>query len=213
MDSHADLLKNAMPFQMVPQDLLEAIAEICTQQEFAAGEEIYNFGDAADDVIIVSSGSVKHVLSDEAHANHHEKTMRSGDIFGWAAVLEGQRKRLASTTSLEPTRVIRIPGKELTNIFKTNPAVGDVVMSRFATMINKEFSVPRSIAEQVPSFKQAAGATDPGEVGGEGLLVVPGEGRVARTGLDVVDDLTLKPEVRPELFDLAEIFGYLVPAK
>jgi NitT/TauT family transport system permease protein len=159
MDSFASLLKSAMPFQMVPQNLIQEIAEVCTQQEFAADERIYEYGAPADDVIIVSSGSVKHVLSDESSTKQHEKIMRSGDIFGWAAVLEGQNSRLATTTSVEPTQVIRIPGKALANILKTNPAVGDVVMSRFATMINKEFSVPRSIADQVPSFKQAASAS------------------------------------------------------
>jgi NitT/TauT family transport system permease protein len=159
MDSIASLLKSAMPFQMVPQNLIQEIAAVCTQQEFAAGEKVYGYGTPADDVIIVSSGSVKHVLSNETNTSQHERTMRSGDIFGWAAVLEGQNTRLATTTSLEPTQVIRIPGKALANIFKTNPAVGDVVMSRFATMINKEFSVPRSIADQVPSFKQAAAAS------------------------------------------------------
>jgi ABC-type nitrate/sulfonate/bicarbonate transport system permease component len=158
MDSFASLLKSAMPFQMVPQNLIQEIAGVCTQQDFAAGEKIYDFGSPADDVIIVSSGSVKHVLSDESRTNQHEKIMRSGDIFGWAAVLEGQRTRLATTTSVEPTQVIRIPGKALMNIFKSDPAVGDVVMSRFATMINKEFSVPRSIADQVPSFRQAVAA-------------------------------------------------------
>ena len=159
MDSFASLLKSAMPFQMVPQELIQEIAAVCTQQEFAAGEKVYDYGTPADDVIIVSSGSVKHMLRDERSTRQHEKIMRSGDIFGWAAVLEGQNTRLATTTSVEPTQVIRIPGKALANILKTNPAVGGVVMSRFATMINKEFSVPRSIADQVPSFKQAAAAS------------------------------------------------------
>lgn len=159
MDQLVDVLKSAMPFRMVPDNLIQDIAGICTQQSYAAGEKIYDLGDVADDVYIVTAGSVQHILGAGTDASKHEKTMRIGGIFGWAAVLEGQNTRLATTVSIEPTEVVRIDGKALTTLFKLEPAVGDVVMSRFATMINKEFSVPKSIADQVPSFKQALKAT------------------------------------------------------
>ena len=159
MDPLATKLKNAMPFQMVPDELIQQIAAVSTQQDFSSGDKIYDFGDPAEDVIIMSSGKVKHVLSDESGASENVKNMRAGDVFGWAAVLEGQSTRLATTSSLEASSVIRVPGKALTDIFKKDPAVGDVVMSRFATLINKEFSVPKATAEQVPSFRQAATAS------------------------------------------------------
>lgn len=159
MDPLANTLKNAMPFQMVPDELIQQIAAVSTQQAFSAGEKIYDFGDPAEDVIIMSSGKVKHVLSDESGASENVKNMRAGDVFGWAAVLEGQSTRLATTSALEASSVIRVPGKALTDIFKKDPAVGDVVMSRFATLINKEFSVPKATAAQVPSFRQAATAS------------------------------------------------------
>ncbi|MCG6888153.1 MAG: ABC transporter permease subunit [Gammaproteobacteria bacterium] len=152
-------LKSAMPFQMVPDNLIQEIAGICTQQSYDSGQKIYDLGDVADDVFIVVSGSVQHVLSTQTDAGKHEKTMRGGDVFGWAAVLEGQSTRLAVTVSIEPTQVLRINGKGLIQVFKSEPAVGDVVMTRFATLINREFYVPRSIADQVPSFKQALGAS------------------------------------------------------
>jgi len=148
-------LKSAMPFQTVPDELMQEIASICTRHSYAADEKIYDLGDEADDVYIVASGSVRHTLSAETDAHKHEKTMRKGDVFGWAAVLDGQSSRLAATVSIEPTTVIRIDGKKLIKIFESDPVVGDVVMTRFATLINKEFYVPHSIASQVPSFKQA----------------------------------------------------------
>jgi len=154
-----EVLKNAMPFQVIPENLLRDIAAICSSQSFAAGERIYNFGELADDVYIVASGRVRHVLGADSDPKRHEDIVHANGIFGWAAVLEGQNTRLATTSSLEDTEVVRINGKALTALFRDNPAVGDVVMSRFATMINKEFSVPQSIASQVPSFKQALKAT------------------------------------------------------
>lgn len=154
-----EALKNAMPFRLVPDKLLREIAGICTSQSFAAGEKIYALGDVADDVYIIISGKVEHSLSQGVASSSKVKNLKSGDIFGWASVLEHQSVRLAATTSLDATEVIRINGKKLVSLFSADPAVGDVVMSRFATLINKEFFVPRSVADQVPSFSQALKAS------------------------------------------------------
>lgn len=155
MDQLVDVLKSAMPFQMVPGDMLQKIAGISTRQSYVAGEKIYDLGDAPDDVYIVLSGSVQHVLDVESVSGKNEKTLHKGDVFGWAAVLEDQATRLAATTCIEPCEVIRINGKALIELFKPDPGVGDVVMSRFATMINVEFTVPEDVASRVPSFGQA----------------------------------------------------------
>jgi ABC-type nitrate/sulfonate/bicarbonate transport system permease component len=158
MDQLIDILKSAMPFQTVPGGLLQEIADISTKQSFSPGDLIYALGDIADDVYIVSSGSVEHTLGKETDAKKHVKILRSGGMFGWAAVLEGQNTRLAKTVCVEKAEVIRIDGKGLIGIFKTDPTLGDVVMSRFATMIKKEFTMPETTAAMVPSFKQAIGA-------------------------------------------------------
>lgn len=162
-----------MPFHTTPSDLLEKIIDISTQRSYAAGEEIYKLGDVADDVYIVSSGRVRHTLGKDTDALQRENILRSGGVFGWAAVLEGQSTRLASTVSEEDTEVIRIDGKALINLLKTDPTVGDVVMSRFATMIKKEFTLPDATASKVPSFKQviAADSLMGAEVTGASLTV------------------------------------------
>jgi NitT/TauT family transport system permease protein len=159
MDQLVALLKRAMPFQMVPDDMFQAIAGLAKWESHARGDVLYQIGDYADDIYIVSSGSVQHTLGIDAHASHPDKTVHSGGVFGWVAVLEGQRSRLAKTVCLERTELIRINGEDLINLFKTSPATGDVVMSRFATMINKEFTLPEAVAAQVPHFTQATMAT------------------------------------------------------
>jgi len=88
-------LKSAMPFQMVPDNLMQEIAAICTQESYESGAKVYDLGAIADDVFIVFSGSVEHILSAETEASEHKKIMRSGDVFGWAAVLDGQNVRMA----------------------------------------------------------------------------------------------------------------------
>ena len=151
-------LKSAMPFYTVPGDLLRKIAEISTQQSYAAGEQIYAIGDVADDVYVVASGKVEHTLGQDTDAQKYVTQLDMGGVFGWAAVLEGEDTRLAKILCMEDTEVIRINGKKLINLLQTDPTLGDVVMSRFATMIKKEFTLPDATAARVPSFRQAVDA-------------------------------------------------------
>lgn len=152
MEQLVNLLKSSMPFRVVSDDLLQDIARICTRRKFYAGEQVYAVGDSAKDLYIVESGQVKHTLSSADSVETKTNILESGDIFGWASLLENQSERLAEAICTEDCEAVLIDGKLLTQIFEKEPAVGDVVMSRFATMIQKEFSVAESVAGQVKKF-------------------------------------------------------------
>lgn len=147
------LLKRAMPFQMVGPDVLTSIARLAKWESHARGDVLYQVGDEADDLYVVSSGRVQHTLHGNKGAGALEKTMHTGEVFGWAAILEDQ-PRLATTVCLERTELVRISGEKLFNLLKLSPAIGDVVMSRFATMITKEFGATSSVAGKVHRIPQ-----------------------------------------------------------
>ena len=155
MDQISALLKRAMPFQMVGPDVLASIAGLAKWESHAKGDVIYQMGDEADDIYLVSSGSVQHTLRGNNGAGALESIMHSGDVFGWAAVMQDQ-VRLATTVCLERTELVRINGAALIKLFKSVPAVGDVVMSRFATMITREFGVSPLVAEKIRGLPQGA---------------------------------------------------------
>lgn len=142
MNQISNQLKRTMPFQTISADMLAAIARLAKAQSFARGDLIYQLGDVARDIFVVCSGSVQHTLHDADGAHVYEKTMRTGDVFGWAAVLEGHPRRMAKTVSLERTEVLRIDGEALLTLIHSTPASGDVVMSRIATMIARARHVP-----------------------------------------------------------------------
>ena len=142
-------MRRTLPFQTVSDAMLEAVARLAKWKSYVRGEVIYELGDVADDIHVVSSGSVSHALTTDDHALPVVKTMRSGDVFGWAAVLQGPRKRMARTVCLERTETISINGDELLQVIEASPETGDVVMSRFATLITREFAAPESGAARV----------------------------------------------------------------
>ena len=156
MDQTSALLRRAMPFQTVSDETLQDIAKLAKSRSYAPGDVIYNVGDEAEDICIVASGSVQHVLEAGADGSEVEQVMRSGNVFGWAAVLEGQLGRLAKAVCLERTEIVHINGEQLMSLIRRSPAMGDVIMSRFASMITKEFSAPDSVAARVPHLTAVA---------------------------------------------------------
>lgn len=172
MDEIGAVLKRAMPFQTVPPAMLQAIVKLGKLKSYARGDLVYDRDEAADDIFIVASGSVDHALKGEQDGEILKKVMRSGDVFGWAAVLTGRSVRMARTVCLERTEVIRINGEALMALIKQSPASGDVIMSRLATMITREFAAAPSVAARVPHF----GANGPAAAESSG-----GSDKLART--------------------------------
>lgn len=141
------IFKRTMPFQVVSDAMLRKIAAISWQTTYAKGAAVYDAGDKADDVFIVVSGKVEHELEPGVHARRPSKTLESGDVFGWAALMDKFPARLAKAVCSEPAELIRINGDELLRLLESDPDAGDVVMSRFATMITRDYTVPDLIAQ------------------------------------------------------------------
>jgi ABC-type nitrate/sulfonate/bicarbonate transport system permease component len=136
-----------MPFQVVANGILQEIAALGRRTSYDKGVLIYDVGDKADDIYIIVSGKVEHALEPGVNARRPVQSLGPGDVFGWAALLAKYPARLAKAVCMEPTEIIRINGDELLRLFESDPDSGDVVMSRFATMITRDYTVPDLIAQ------------------------------------------------------------------
>ncbi|HVA22865.1 MAG TPA: cyclic nucleotide-binding domain-containing protein, partial [Chloroflexota bacterium] len=151
------LLKQSMPFQVVSNDLLQAIVGASRRVSFKRGEVIYERGEHASDLYVLIAGRVEHVLGPGAAAANIMRVLGPGEVFGWAALLKSQPYRLAKSTALDDCECMVIDGKSLLRILEREPETGNVVMSRFATMITRDFTVPQWVA-QVHSLAHRAQA-------------------------------------------------------
>lgn len=142
-----EILKKTMPFQVVSDALLRKIAALGRQVLYKRGAVIYDLSDKADDVYIIISGSVEHTLEPGVNARRPVQTLGTGDVFGWAALLEKYPHRLAKAVVIDAAVIVRINGDELLRLLEADPDAGDVVMSRFATMITRDYTVPDLIAQ------------------------------------------------------------------
>jgi ABC-type nitrate/sulfonate/bicarbonate transport system permease component/CRP-like cAMP-binding protein len=142
-------LRDTTPFGDASDALLARMAALARPARYGAGERIYSADDVADDLFVVVSGRVEHVFKPEVGAREALKRVTRGGVFGWAGLLLGQTRRLATVSATEPTEVLRIETEALVKLLESEPLEGPRAMERFATMIQRDFTVPATLLAQV----------------------------------------------------------------
>jgi toluene monooxygenase system ferredoxin subunit len=88
-----------------------------------------------DDFFVLESGRVEFLIGRDGRVSGGGFMLRKGEVFGWAALLDNQPQRIAKATCLEPSRVLRINGKQALEVFQGDPVSGYLVMRRLASLI------------------------------------------------------------------------------
>ena len=63
--------------------------------------------------------------------------LRKGEVFGWAALLEDQPRRIAKPACVEKSTLLRLNGEEVLRVLSEEPASGYVVMRQLSMLITK----------------------------------------------------------------------------
>ena len=122
-------------FAGVSEKTLAALLGLATKTEFSAGSVLYDVGDPADDFFVLESGRVEFLIGRDERVSPAGFMLRKGEVFGWAALLENQPRRIAKATCLEPSEVLRINGRQALQVLENDPGSGFVVMRRLSSLI------------------------------------------------------------------------------
>ena len=114
---------------------LQALTDLAKKEQYDAGRAVYDVGDAADDFFILEAGRVEFLIGRDERVSPAGFMLRKGEVFGWAALLDSQPRRIARATSLEPSQVLRINGKAAIAVLEADPASGYLVMRRLSSLI------------------------------------------------------------------------------
>jgi toluene monooxygenase system ferredoxin subunit len=114
---------------------LEKLAALARPEDHAKGATLYRPGDAAEDFYVLDSGRVEFLIGRGERTAPAGFILKRGEVFGWAALLEGYPTRIASARCLEDSRVLRINGKRALEVLEGDPAAGFVVLRRLAALI------------------------------------------------------------------------------
>jgi len=119
---------------------LEALAALAKAEEHAKGATLYRPGDPAEDFYVLDAGRVEFLVGRGERTAPGGFMLKKGEVFGWAALLDGYPNRIASARCLEDSRVLRINGKRALGVLESDPAAGFVVMRRLAALIARHLA-------------------------------------------------------------------------
>ena len=108
------------------------------------GDVVYRRGDRAEDIQVVVLGQREARAGARAASRSRARCAAATCSAGprcCRARASAWRRRLP-----ERTELLQINGEQLIKVIGADPSVGNVVMSRFATMITREFTRPTLLA-------------------------------------------------------------------
>jgi len=114
---------------------LEKLTALSKRESHPAGAVLYRPGDPAEDFFLLDSGRIEFLVGRGDRAAPGGFMLQKGEVFGWAALLEGTPARIASARCLEASSVLRINGRAALRVLEGDPAAGFTVMRRLAALI------------------------------------------------------------------------------
>lgn len=110
--SKIDALKSSQMFSRISDEALEALAQVCEEQELQAGQALFYEGDESDCMFLVKSGTVK-IIKAGSEGDEDVAKIGSGSQLGEMTFLHDSEgayeKRTATAEAQEATHLIKIP--------------------------------------------------------------------------------------------------------
>jgi toluene monooxygenase system ferredoxin subunit len=122
-------------FNGLNSSTVEKLAALAKREDYPAGAVLYRPGDPAEDFFVLDSGRVEFLIGRGERTAPGGFMLKKGEVFGWAALLDGYPARIASARCLEASSLLRINGKSALRLLEGDPAAGFIVMRRLAALI------------------------------------------------------------------------------
>jgi toluene monooxygenase system ferredoxin subunit len=122
-------------FNGIAAETIGALAALARRERCQPGAVLYRPGDPAEDFFVLDSGRVEFLVGRGDRTAPGGFMLKKGEVFGWAALLDGYPARIASARCLEESSLLRINGKAALRVLEGDPSSGFVVMRRLAALI------------------------------------------------------------------------------
>ena len=134
----ARVLSQARFFAGLGKPQLAKVAALGQRRSFPQDTRIYTVGDAVDDFYVLADGMVRFTLGLGKRETSAGDIIRRGDVFGWAPLVEGHPRRIATAYCLTPCEVIALDGAKLNALMTGDPALGFALMRKLAVLLTSE---------------------------------------------------------------------------
>jgi toluene monooxygenase system ferredoxin subunit len=134
----AGVLDRARFFSGLDKAQLERVAALGRGRFFPQDTRIYTVGDAVDDFYVLADGMVRFTLGLGKRETSAGDIIRRGDVFGWAPLVEGHARRIATAYCLTACEVVAIDGAALNRLMEGDPGLGYALMKKLAVLLTSE---------------------------------------------------------------------------
>lgn len=124
-------------FEGISAESQTALSALARHETHEAGSTIYDVGDTVEDLYLLESGRVEFMLGREDRTSPGGFMIRKGELFGWAALVADQPRRIARATCKEDSTVIALNGEQVRKVLEDAPADGHRVMSNLVQLITR----------------------------------------------------------------------------
>ena len=148
-------IKEVDLFHGLPSHVIDEIAALATEGVFPAGSVLFERGESAEFFYVMEEGAVELTFGEEGHTCF--SIDRTGDLFGWSALIEPS-EYTSSATCVRESKLVNIDGNRLMHIFERHPVEGLRGMRRLGGIIASRLvrnyqQVRASLSEtKVPSY-------------------------------------------------------------
>ena len=134
----AGVLEQARFFSGLTKPQLERVAALGNVRTFPQDMRIYVVGDAVDNFYVLADGMVRFTLGLGKRETSAGDIIRRGDVFGWASLVEGHARRIATAYCLTPCEVIALDGGALNALMESDTGLGYALMKKLAVLLTSE---------------------------------------------------------------------------
>jgi len=134
------ILAQARFFSGLTQAQIERVAALARIERFPQDTRIYMLADAADDFYVLADGMVRFTLGLGKRETSAGEIIRRGDVFGWAALIAGAQKRIATAFCLTSCEVIALDGSALIALMDGDHSLGYALMQQLSVLLSSELT-------------------------------------------------------------------------
>ena len=132
------VLSEARFFSGLTEEQRIQVAALARVRTFPQDTRIYTIGDAVDDFYVLAEGMVRFTLGLGKRETSAGDIIRRGDVFGWAPLVEGQPRRIATAYCLTACAVVAIDGAKLMELMESEASLGYALMKKLAVLLTSE---------------------------------------------------------------------------
>ncbi len=134
----AGLLRQARFFSGLSAAQLEQVAALGRMRSFPQDTRIYTVGDAVDYFYVLADGMLRFTLGLGKRDTSAGDIIRRGEVFGWAPLVEGHARRIATAYCLTACEVVAIDGAALNALMEEDVALGYALLKKLAVLLTSE---------------------------------------------------------------------------